>query len=62
MAISGHGVSGHGILSLGWLIPECHYSGSSNERGLMRVFGCLGAVLCGAIGVRRLSSVTKFEF
>ena len=38
------------------------FDDSSNERGLMRVFDCLGAVLCGAIGVRRLSSVTKFEF
>ena len=38
------------------------FDDSSNERGLMRVFGCLSAVLCGAIGVRRLSSVTKFEF
>ena len=34
----------------------------SNERGLMRVCGCPGAVLCAAIGVGRLSSVTKFEF
>ena len=38
------------------------FDDSSNERGLMRVCDCLGAVLCGAIGVRRLSSVTKFEF
>ena len=34
----------------------------SNERGLVRVCGYLGAVLCGAIGVRRFSSVSKFEF
>ena len=38
------------------------FDDSSNERGLVRVCGYLGAVLCGAIGVRRLSSVTKFEF
>ena len=38
------------------------FDDSSNERGLMRVFGYLGAVLCGAIGVRCFSSVTKFEF
>ena len=35
---------------------------NSNERGLMCICGCLGAVLCGAIGVRLLSNVTKFEF
>ena len=34
----------------------------SNESGLVRVCGCLGAVLCAGIGVGRLSSVTKFEF
>ena len=38
------------------------FDDSSNERGLMRVCGCSGAVLCAAIGVGRLSSVTKFEF
>ena len=38
------------------------FDGSSNERGLVRVCGCLGAVLCAGIGVGRLSSVTKFEF
>ena len=38
------------------------FDDSSNERGLMRVCGCLGAVLCAGIGVGRLSSVTKFEF
>ena len=35
------------------------FDDSSNERGLMRVCGCLGAVLCGAIGVRLLSNVTN---
>ena len=34
----------------------------SNESGLVRVCGCLGAVLCAGIGVGRLSKVTKFEF
>ena len=38
------------------------FDDSSNERGLMRVCGCPGAVLCAAIGVGFLSSVTKFEF
>ena len=38
------------------------FDDSSHERGLMRVCGCLGAVLCAAIGVGFLSSVTKFEF
>ena len=38
------------------------FDDSSNERGLVRVCGCLGAVLCAGIGVGRLSSVTKFEF
>ena len=38
------------------------FDDSSNERGLMRVCGCPGAVLCAGIGVGRLSSVTKFEF
>ena len=38
------------------------FDDSSNERGLVRVCGCLGAVLCGAIGVWLLSNVTKFEF
>ena len=34
----------------------------SNESGLVRVCGCLGAVLCAGIGVGRLSKLTKFEF
>ena len=34
----------------------------SNERGLVRVCGFLGAVLCAAFEVRRFSSVSKFEF
>mgnify|MGYP006873594104 CR=1 FL=1 len=34
----------------------------SNERGLVRVCGYLGAVLCAAFEVRRFSSVSKFEF
>ena len=34
----------------------------SNEHGLVRVCGCLGAVLCAGIGVGRLSKLTKFEF
>ena len=38
------------------------FDDSSNERGLVRVCGYLGAVLCGAIGVRRLLNVSKFEF
>ena len=38
------------------------FDDSSNERGLMRVCGCPDGVLCAAIGVGRLSSVTKFEF
>ena len=38
------------------------FDDSSNERGFVRVFGCLGAVLCAPIGVLRFSSVTKFEF
>ena len=38
------------------------FDDSSNERGLMRVCGCPGAVLCAASWVVRLSSVTKFEF
>ena len=38
------------------------FDDSSNERGLVRVCGYLGAVLCGAIGVRRLSKRDKFEF
>ena len=33
------------------------FDDSSNERGLVRVCGCLGAVLCAGIGVGRLSSV-----
>ena len=33
------------------------FDDSSNERGLMRVCGCLGAVLCAGIGVGRLSNV-----
>ena len=38
------------------------FDDSSNERGLMRVCGCPDGVLCAAIGVGRLSSVTKFKF
>ena len=38
------------------------FDDSSNERCFVRVFGCLVAVLCAPIGVRRFSSVTKFEF
>ena len=34
----------------------------SNERGLVRVCGFVGAVLCAAFEVRRFSSVSKFEF
>ena len=34
----------------------------SNERGLVRVCGYLGAVLCAGIGVGAFSSVSKFEF
>ena len=38
------------------------FGDSSNEHGLMRVCSCSGAVLCAAIGVGRLSNLTKFEF
>ena len=34
----------------------------SNERGLVRVCGYLGAVLCATFGMDVVSSVTKFEF
>ena len=34
----------------------------SNERGLVRVCCCLGAVLFSAFGVGIFSSMTKFEF
>ena len=33
------------------------FDDSSNERGLVRVCGCLGAVLCAGMGVGLLSSV-----
>ena len=33
------------------------FDDSSNERGLVRVCGCLGAVLCAGVGVGLLSSV-----
>ena len=38
------------------------FDDSSNERGLVRVCGCLGAVLCAGIGVGRLLYTPKFEF
>ena len=38
------------------------FDDSSNERGLVRVCGYLGAFLCAAFEVRRFSSVSKFEF
>ena len=38
------------------------FDDSSNERGLVRVCGYLGAVLCAGIGVGAFSGVTKFEF
>ena len=53
---------GGGRGSGGQFVSGPVFDDSSNERGLVRVCGYLGAVLCGAIGVRRLLNVPKFEF
>ena len=38
------------------------FDDSSNERGLVRVCGYLGAVLCATVGVGVVSNVTNLNF